>query len=182
MTAPTYNKTRPAARFVERIAMDPADEQWLKEVLGLVTPEGELAPDDDNVYNFPPPSKGPGDKNPRTSPTRDRSAVPEGLRDLTPTEEQDPPKKRRGPKPKPKVIRPSKPREIPACGTYKAFARHKRRGEEVDQACLDVSREYSRNYSRERTARLKREAEAQRLREAGVQDEAAIELLSGLAR
>lgn len=184
MTAPTYLKTEPAARFIERHALDESDEKWLKEALGLVQPDGALAPDDNTVYHFPTGDRGPGAVNPNAwtampRPARDRSAVPPGLANLPPAEPA--PKKRRGPKPQPKVVRPKKPREVPECGTHRAFARHKRRGEEVDAACLEASREYSRNYSRERTARLKREAELKRLTDAGVNG-ATAQVLSELAR
>lgn len=179
MTAPTYEKTRPAARFVERHALDAADEQWLKEVLGLVRPDGSLAPDDNNVYVFKADhaGKAPAAKVRQTKKTRDRSAVPDGLRDLPPETAEEAPAKRPGPKPQPKVVRPRRPRVVPPCGSYKAFSRHKRRGEEVDTACLDASREYSRNYQRER----RKAEELKRLTDAGV-NEATATVLSELAR
>lgn len=173
MTAPTYTKTRPAKRFVERFALGRADEHHLLDVLGLVTNSGELAPDDNNVYNFPPPGRGPGARDSKAAPTRDRSMVPEGLRELPPASVVKPERR----KPQPKVIRPTKPREVPECGSYKAFARHRRLGEEVDDACLEASREYSRTYK----AKARRAKELKRLAEAGV-NPASAQVLSELAR
>jgi len=181
VTAPTYNETAPAARYVKRIAWDEDDERMLLDLLGLVGPDGEIVPDDTTVYVFKTDhaGKSPGARTPKE---RDRSAVPEGLATLTPTEEQDKPsRKRPGPKPQPKVIRPKKPREIPPCGTHKAFSRHKRRGEPVDDACLEAGRAYSRDYQNSRNARIKKETEMKRLTDAGVNEETA-RVLSELAR
>lgn len=189
MTTPTYEKTRPAARLVERIALDKTDEVCLKEVLGLVQPDGSLAPDDNNVYNFPPADRGPGAKDPdgRTTPAtdrRDRSAVPPGLRDLPPETAEEEPKKRRGPKPQPKVIRPRKERKLAPCGTVSAYSRHKRRikagvpGEVMDDACLEAGRKYHREYNQNKAQR----AEEKRLKEAGVKSKEAIKVLAERAR
>lgn len=169
---------------VKRHARDEADERWLMDVIGLVDEEGNTLPDDTNVYHMPPPDKGPGAKDPngRTTASRDRSAVPEGLRNLAPEAAEEPVKKRRGPKPQPKVIRPSRPREVPQCGQYKAYSRHKRRGEEIDEACREAYREYHAQHSAEYRLRLRQEKERQRLAEAGVKNEQAIATLVELAR
>lgn len=174
-----------ARRFVES-----HDAEDLLPMLGLVTEDGTTPPDDTNVYNFPPAGKGPGAKNPdapTAKPTRDRSAVPPGLANLPPETAEEPVKKRRGPKPQPKVVRPRKEREVPPCGTYKAFSRHKRRikagveGEVLDDACLEAGRAYSRNYQNDRNARIRKEKELKRLTDAGV-NEATATVLSELAR
>lgn len=40
------------------------------------------------------------------------------------------------------------PREVPPCGTVAAYSRHKRYGEEVDDACADARRSFNRTYLR----------------------------------
>lgn len=188
MSEPTYIATLPARRFVVK-----AQASELLEMLGLITDDGDVPPDDNNVYTFSSDhaGKAPGASTPdgtRTKPMKDRSAVPEGLRNLPPEGTEEPVKKRRGPKPQPKVIRPRREREVPECGTYKAFSRHKRRiaagveGEVLDDACLEAGRKYHREASAaSRTRRLQQE-ERDRLTRAGVQTESAIETLVELAR
>ena len=171
-----------AVRFLER-----HQAEDLRPMLGLVAEDGSIPPDDTNVYTFPPADKGPGAKQPDAMvgiPTRpkDRSAVPPSLKNLPPQAAEEPVKKRRGPKPQPKVIRQSKPRELAPCGTVSAYSRHRRRGEEVDQACLEANRAYGREKHREYRERKKREAERQRLMEAGVRDQQALDTLEVLAR
>ena len=48
--------------------------------------------------------------------------------------------------------------ELVPCGTQSAYARHKRRGEEVDPACLTAAREYKAEWMRRRRAQQREEA------------------------
>jgi hypothetical protein len=150
----------------------------LLPMLGLVAEDGSIPPDDTTVYHFEEPSRGPGVKNPngRTETARDRSAVPEGLANLQPPTPKEEPKKR-GPKPQPKVIRPRKEREVPECGSYKAYARHRRRNEPIDDACRQASREYGRSNNSEYRLRLRKQKELKRLLGEGVSPEAAAALV-----
>ena len=161
-----------AARTIKRHAECDNDAQRLLDMLGLVDEYGNIKPDDTSVYHFSEPSAGPGAKNPDAPAvtTRERSGVtmttPPGLATLSPAE--PPVAKKRGPKPQPKVVRPRKKREVPECGTYKAYARHRRQGEPIDDACLEVSREYHRATQAEYRLRERRKKEHDRLIAEGV--------------
>lgn len=141
-----------------RRTLERHDAEDLIPMLGLVAEDGSVPPDDTNVYNFHTDSRGPGPTNPDSASAmprrpRDLSLVPPGLRHLQPVPEDAP--KRRGPAPQPKVIRTSRQREVPECGTYRAYARHKRRiqlGQDdpstLDDACVEAGRKYHRDYAR----------------------------------
>lgn len=168
-----------AVRVLER-----HEAEDLRPMLGLVTDDGDIPPDDTNVYVLRDPAAAPGARNPDTHtaiPTRprDRSNVPEGLANLPPVAPPAP--KRRGPKPKPKVIRPAKPREVPECGSYKAYARHRRRNEPIDDACRQAAREYGQTMTAEYRERRRKQAELKRLLDQGVSPAAAA-TLAELAR
>jgi hypothetical protein len=190
VTAPTYDKTLPAVRFVKRHAMDEADEQWLKEVLGLVRPDGSLAPDDNNVYTFNTDHSGkaPGTKGPSpTKPGRDRSAVPDGLRHLQPVEDQPKPKPRKA---RAKVVRPKKARQLKPCGTYAAYSRHRREGKTLEELrvsdpdCYEACLAYGRDRKADERAaakKLRKQAEHKRLTDAGVNLESARVLADAVA-
>lgn len=175
MSAPTYMATLPARRFVVK-----AQSSELLEMLGLITDDGGVPPDDTNEYTFYSNSsvKSPGPKHadgPVTRPRRSRSTVPPGLATLQPIEEQPEPKKVKARKPRPKP----EPKELQPCGTYAAYSRHRREGmtlEEIkaaDAACYEASLGYGRTRKSSERAKKREQAERQRLLAAGVNPESA---------
>lgn len=145
----------------------------LLDMLGLVDEHGNPQPDDTNVYAFTDPSAGPGAKNPDGPSVTNRQegiamTTPPGLANLPPL---PPPAAKQ---PKPKVVRPKKERQIPECGQYKAYARHRRLNEPIDTACQEACNEYGR-------AAKAKARELKRLLDSGVNPETA-QKLAGYAR
>ena len=162
-----------AVQAIKRRALDESDEEMLLDILGLVAEDGTVPPDDTTIYNIIDRSNnGPGARNPGALTTASRHpedlTTPPGLANLPPVAES------------PKVAKPRKPRPVgppPPCGSYKAYSRHRRLGEDIDDACHQAELDYNRN----RKTIKRRETEAQRLASAGVNPEAA-QVLSELAR
>lgn len=134
------------ARAVATLERHSAED--LLDVLGLVTEDGTIPPDDDTEYVLIDPAKGPGSRNPDVVTQRREVTgltTPPGLANLPPAAPAQP-KKRRGPKPKEKVIRPRRERTVPECGTYKKVAWHRRheglRVVDMDDDCQRAAREY----------------------------------------
>lgn len=163
MTAP-WSVNRLAALAVAMHAGGTvAERRELLEALGLVEPGGRtVTPDDTKVHALVDVTTVAAGRDadpisPRAFAEHGRRpagmTTPPGLANLPPIVQQPKPEpkqrpvKRRSPgEGKPQKSRATKPpREVPECGSYKAYRRHKRRGEDVDEPCTQAARAHWRS-------------------------------------
>lgn len=128
----------------------PSERRELLEMLGLVSEDGQITPDDTRNIDIHPV----GDTTvldrvgPRVQEVFDRSNVPPGLRNLQPLPVE------------PRRITPSsvEPREtrprnaVAKCGTLGGRARHMRLKERLCQPCKDAQNAYQREYKKRKNA------------------------------
>lgn len=124
-----------AARHVARVATDPADARMLLDILGLLTDDGRIAPDDTRALPLEVPSAAVA----AHAPTSVRwwtdkpvvSTAPEALRNLPPVR-VEPVKRPLSPS---QIAGPPRPAMKP-CGTEAAAKRHVRDREPLCEACV----------------------------------------------
>lgn len=151
MTA-TWSVNRLAARAVALAGADRGDTRELLDMLGLLTADGRIPPDDIRQYDMR--TAGPENTVPTAMiTTREARSVacttPPGLAVLPPLPKPTKAKAAPKPKRKPKEARtvPAEPRQRrkqAQCGTTSGHARHIRLREPTCEACREAKRAYMR--------------------------------------